>query len=211
MDAGPAADKARVQQQFPVQREVGLDALHDHFRQRDPHAADRLVPRGAVGDDLADHRIVVRRNRVALIDVGIDAYAGTARGMVSGDVSRGRREIERVFGVDAAFDRMAARFDLPLALPELFAGRDADLLLHDVDAGDHLGHRMFDLDAGVHLDEVELTVFVQELERSRTAVADTAAGLDAALADACALARRYVRCRRFLDDLLVSELDRGVP
>ena len=59
----------------------------------------------------------------------------------------------------------------------------ADLLLHDVDAGDQFGHRVLDLDARVHLDEVELAVLVQELERAGAAIADLAAGLDAALAD----------------------------
>ena len=67
---------------------------------------------------------------------------------------------------------------------ELLARGDADLLLHDVDAGDHLGHRVLDLHARVHLDEVELVVLVQELERARAAVVDLAAGLGAALADA---------------------------
>ena len=67
---------------------------------------------------------------------------------------------------------------------ELAPGGDQDLLLHDVDAGDHLGHRMLDLHARVHLDEEELVVLVQELEGAGAAVADLAAGVGAALADA---------------------------
>jgi hypothetical protein len=83
--------------------------------------------------------------------------------------------------------------------------------LHDVDAGDQLGHRMLDLDAGVHLDEVELAVLVEELEGAGAAIADLAAGLGAALADACPRpgcgdARRG----RFLEDLLVATLHRAV-
>ena len=72
---------------------------------------------------------------------------------------------------------------------QLLAGGDADLLLHEVDAGDHLGHRVLDLDARVHLDEVELAVLVQELERAGAAVADLAAGVGAALADPVAQLR----------------------
>ena len=72
---------------------------------------------------------------------------------------------------------------------ELLAGGDADLLLHDVDAGDRLGDRMLDLHARVHLDEEELVVLVQELERAGAAVADRAAGIGAALADARQRAR----------------------
>jgi hypothetical protein len=77
-----------------------------------------------------------------------------------------------MLGVDPALDRMAAELDVALAEAQLLAGGDADLLLDDVDAGDHLGHRMLDLDARVHLDEVELAVLVQELERAGAAIAD---------------------------------------
>ena len=78
---------------------------------------------------------------------------------------------------------MAAQHDVALAEAQLLARGDADLLLHDVDAGDHFGDRMLDLHARVHLDEVELAVLVQELERAGAAVADLAAGFGAALAD----------------------------
>jgi hypothetical protein len=89
-------------------------------------------------------------------------------------------------------------------------GRDADLLLHDVDAGRRLGDRMLDLHARVHLDEVELVVLEQELERAGAAVGDLAAGLGAALADAREQARGNPRRRRFLEDLLVAALHRAV-
>ena len=66
---------------------------------------------------------------------------------------------------------------------QLLAGGDPDLHLDDVDAGHPFGHRVLDLHAGVHLDEEELAVLVQELERAGAAVADLLAGGDAALAD----------------------------
>src|SRR5437867_5730627 len=65
---------------------------------------------------------------------------------------------------------------------------------------------MFDLDARVHFDEVELTFFVEILERAGSAVADLAAGLDAALADARALLRRKLGCQGLLHDFLVPSL-----
>jgi hypothetical protein len=43
---------------------------------------------------------------------------------------------------------------------------------------------MLDLDPGVHFDEIELAVFVEELEGAGAAVVDAAAGLGAAVADA---------------------------
>ena len=89
--------------------------------------------------------------------------------------------------------------------------RDQQLRLDEVDAGDQLGHRMLDLDARVHLDEVELAVLVEELERAGAAVADRAAGLDAALAHAARAAGAVMPGRRrLLDDLLVAALHRAV-
>src|SRR5690349_15241875 len=60
VNVGAAFDEARVYHQLAVQRNVGRNAFDDHFRQRDLHAADRLLAGCAVGNDLADHRIVVR-------------------------------------------------------------------------------------------------------------------------------------------------------
>src|ERR1039457_4057310 len=39
MDARSALDETLVEQQLLVQRDVGLNALHRHFRQRNTHAA----------------------------------------------------------------------------------------------------------------------------------------------------------------------------
>ena len=115
-----------------------------------------------------------------------------------------------MLGVDAAFDRVAAKLDVALLERQLLARGDADLRLHDVDAGDHLGHRMLDLHPRVHLDEVELVLLEQELERAGAAIADLAAGLGAALADARLRSRIDQRCRRFFDDLLMAPLHRAV-
>ena len=115
-----------------------------------------------------------------------------------------------ILGVDAALDRVALAHDVALAERELLPGGHADLLLHDVDAGDRLGHRVLDLHARVHLDEEELVVLEQELERAGAAVADLAARLGAAVADAREQARRDARRGRLLDDLLVAALHRAV-
>lgn len=122
----------------------------------------------------------------------------------------GRRELVRILGVDAALDGVTLQDDVLLAEAQLFIGCHADLLLHDVDAGDHFRDRVLDLHARVHLDEVELAVLIQELERAGAAVADLLAGIGAAVADALDQAARDVRCRRFLDHLLVAALHRAV-
>ena len=57
-----------------AQRECRSRSLDHHLGQRDAHPRDRLLPRlRRVGDDLADHRVVVRRNEVG--DRCLDADA----------------------------------------------------------------------------------------------------------------------------------------
>src|SRR3546814_4336918 len=64
-----------------LQRDVGLDAVDDHLAQRHAHAADGLFAVGAVDDQLADHRVVVRRHAIAFVDVRIHAHARAAGGV----------------------------------------------------------------------------------------------------------------------------------
>src|SRR5688572_7794542 len=184
VDRRAAAYELVVEQQLLVQRNVGADAFDDHLGQRDAHAGERLVARVAVRDDLADHRVVVRRNEIVRVHVAVDADAGSPGHVPRRDATGRGHERERILGVDAALDRVPALDDVALAEREAMARRDADLLLHDVDAGDRLGDGMLDLDARVHLDEEELVVLVQELERAGAAVADAPAGVDATIADA---------------------------
>ena len=82
-----------------------------------------------------------------------------------------------ILGIDAALDGVAVEGDVVLREGERRAGGDADLLAHQIDAGDHLGHRMLDLQAGVHLDEIELAVLEQELDRAGAAIAEPAHGV----------------------------------
>src|SRR5450830_140494 len=197
MDVGAAFDEAGIHHQFAVQRDVGLNAFDHHFRQRNLHAADSLFAGGTVRDDLADHGVVVWRDEVTGVRVRIDADARTARYVPRGQATWRRRELERVFGIDAAFDCMTLQLDVALAITQLFAEGDANLFLHDVDAGDHFRDRMFDLHAGIHFDEIELFVFIQEFEGAGTAIIHLAAGLGAAFADLFDDLARNTRCRRF--------------
>src|SRR5439155_1704041 len=210
VDRHAAAQEADVVQHFAVQRNIGLDAFHDHFGQRDAHAADGLVAVGAVGDHLADHRVVVGRHAVALVDVRVDADSRTAGRVIRTNFPGRGSEAVRILGVDAALDGMAAQMYVLLPEAQFLARGNVDLLLHQVDAGDHFGHRVLDLDARVHLDEIKLPLLVQELERAGAAVADLAAGLDAALAHLVAQLGRQVGCRRLFDHLLMPALQRAI-
>ncbi len=77
---------------------------------------------------------------------------------------------------------VAAGSDLVLRHRQRLAAGDADLPLDEIDAGDHLGDRVLDLEAGVHLEEEELAVLIDELDRAGVVVADGLGDLDRGLA-----------------------------
>src|SRR5882672_4345824 len=114
VDVDPTPDDTGVEQQFLVQRDVGLDSLDDHLRQRDAHAPNCLVAVGAVGDQLAYQGVIVGRNGITLVDVRIDLDSRPPGRVVGRDLSGRGRKLERILGVDAAFDRVAAQLDVLL-------------------------------------------------------------------------------------------------
>lgn len=67
------------------------------------------------------------------------------------------------------------------------AGGDADLLVDQIDAGDRFRDRMLDLQARVHLDEIELAILVEELDRARAGIAEIGDSLGADRTDLVAL------------------------
>ena len=65
---------------------------------------------------------------------------------------------------------MSIPFDVALLEAELEARGDADLLLDEVDAGHGLGDRMLHLQPRIDLEEVEMAVGEDELDRPRVDV-----------------------------------------
>ena len=120
------------------------------------------------------------------------------------------RELECIFGIDAALDRMAGELDFALAIAQLFACRNVNLLLHDVDAGDHFCHRMLNLDPGIHFNEIKFAFFIQEFKGAGAAVTDLAASFSAAFADFFDDFARDADCRCFFDHFLVPALHRTI-
>ncbi len=128
---------------------------------------DRIGACRLVHDQLADHRIVIRRHDVTAVRVRIESHAKAARRDKLLDPPRRRLEIApRILRIDAAFDRRAALHDIGLRPWQRFAGRDANLRLDEVDPRDHFRHGVLDLNPGVDLDEIELAGLIDdELDR----------------------------------------------
>ena len=86
-------------------------------RQRRLHLRQRRGPVGAMDDQLGDHRVVERGDRVALLDAGVDAHAlAFRRRDEMHELAGGRQEAAvGILGVDPRLDRMAGDRELALA------------------------------------------------------------------------------------------------
>src|SRR5690606_7957443 len=180
--------------------------LNDHFRQCDAHPRNRLLARVAISDELGNHGVVVGRHQIAGEHMGIHAHAWATWNVPVRDHTRAGDELEWIFGIDTAFDRMAAELHVALAQCEFLACSDEDLLLNQVDARDHFCNRVLYLNTRVHFDEIELAVFVEEFKRTRATVLHATAGFCTAFANAFDQATGNTGRRRFFDDLLVAPL-----
>jgi hypothetical protein len=182
-------------------------------RERLREASQRGRPIVAVDDQLGDHRVVERRDLIALAHAGVHAHRGAFRRRAQMDEATDRRQEPAlgILGVDPRLDRMAADCECVLRERQSLAGRDAQLPLHQVDAGDHLGHRMLDLQPGVHLHEVERAVLLgDELDGAGADVADRLGRGDRGLAHRTAPPGRHAGRRRLLQHLLMAALHRAV-
>ena len=206
MDVVIAVDDVLLAHQRPEQRQRGLDAVDDELVERalEPHQA--LGPGLAVHDQLADQRVVIGWDLVALISRGIHPDAEPPGRMIVQDPARRRPERDRVLGIDAALDRVAVKAHVLLLEQELGARRNPDLLENEVDVGDHLGYGMLDLNPGIHFDEIELPVLVQELDGAGAEIMQRPHCIRDFLADVVALRRIERRRGAFLEQLLMPSL-----
>ena len=81
---------------------------------------------------------------------------GPRRWLEARDAPRGWQiTVLRIFGIDAHFDRPAARADVFLPQRQCGAGREGELPAHEIDAVNEFGNGMLDLQARVHFEKVE--------------------------------------------------------
>ncbi len=146
--------------------------------------AHRGGPVRAPDDQLGDHRVVMRRDRVALPHAGVHPHMRAVRAARADAAACRWRAGSRAPGPRhrAAPRSRGRRCAARPAQRQRLAGGDAQLPLHQILAGDHLGDRMLDLQPRVHLHEVEGVALGDELHRAGADVADRAGGGDRGLA-----------------------------
>src|ERR1700674_2692874 len=105
---------------------------------------------------------------------------------------------------------MAPPRDVALREAELHARGDTDLFLDQVDAGDRLGDRMLDLESSIYLQEVEVSIAEDELDRPGVDVSRRTSGPDRGVAHRRSQLGIDGRRRRLFHHLLVPALDRAL-
>ena len=105
---------------------------------------------------------------------------------------------------------MANKHDVFLPEGQLLAFGDADLLPHKIDAGNHFSHRVLDLQARIHLDEVELTVFIEEFDCACSTIAELLHRTRADSANFLSLCLIERRRWGLFEDFLVATLERAI-
>ena len=94
-----------------MQRDRGLDSFYYEAFEGAIHTGYGFGAVVAVGDYFGDQGIVVGRNDRVGVAGGVNSYAGATGDAEGGDASRAGDEGFGIFGVDAAFDGVAAKFD----------------------------------------------------------------------------------------------------
>jgi hypothetical protein len=149
--------EGRAGHQAREEADVVRHADHAIVGQGLQHARQGALSGFVPDDKLGDHRVVVRRDFVILLDAGIDPHIERLGRRREVDQAADRRQeaLVRVLCINPRFQRMAADRQLLLAQGQRLAGTDLQLPLDQVQAGDHFRHRMLDLQPRVHLHEIE--------------------------------------------------------
>src|SRR5690606_10784099 len=200
----------RVADEFAEQRQRRVDAIDNKLIQRatQTHQALHAIP--TMHDELADEAVIVGWDLVAGIDARIDTNAEAAWRVEMRDRARRRNEGTRILSVDTALDRVAVETNPFLTNGKTAAGCDTNLLVHEVDTSDGFGNWVFHLETGVHFDEIELAIFIQELDGACARIAEVCDRFGADAADTRALGCIESRRGGLFPNLLMTALQGAV-
>ena len=145
------------------ERNGSLDARNHVFTERAAHLVHGLAAVFAGRDEFGNKRVVIRWNGVAGVGMTVQPYTAAAGLVIHLDPARaGAKVIERVLGVDAAFDGVPLEREVVLREFQRLTHRNQNLLFDQVHTCDLFGNCVFDLNALVNFEEVEISAAVHE-------------------------------------------------
>ena len=152
----------RMLQQVFDKRDVGRHTANTELSQGTVHPRNRHLRCGRTGGYFGQEAVVIARDhRAGIRRATIQSNARASGRTVHLDAPVIRdKVILRVFGRDAALQRMTVQFHVVLrctarGLDQRFAFGDQNLGAHNVDARNFFCHRMLDLHTRVHFDKEE--------------------------------------------------------
>ncbi len=211
----PARTHLRVPDERTQERHVRRHAQHRGVGEGTVQPVQGRGPVGPPGDDLGQHRVVVRADDRARVQAGVHPdVARLGFGQAEHRAPGGHELARRVLGVDTGLGGVPLQTHVVGGQRQPLPRRHAHLPLHQVHAGDQFGDRVLHLQPGVHLQEEELVRAVggdDALDGARADVPDRACGLHSGPSHALARVRVEQRRRCLLDDLLVPPLQAALP
>ena len=104
-----AGDELGMAQGIDEKGAIGAGAERNGLLERLHQPPPRLLPRGAHGDDLGEHRIIVGTDGLARVEAMIDAHVQAAGRAPHGELARLRQEAPvRRLGVEPRLDGMSS-------------------------------------------------------------------------------------------------------
>ena len=147
--------------QLTVKRNGRFDPLDHKFIKGAFHFIDGLFSCLCSGNQLGNHRVVVRGNHIAPIDVGVESNPMSTRSVQGLNHSwRWTKIIIWILGIDTTFDRV--EFGIIVFSAQSVSGSHFDLLRNQVIINDLFGNRVFNLNPRVHFHKIEIAVFVHQ-------------------------------------------------
>ena len=145
-----------------MKHDAGADATNNVLVQSSSHALYGFLSAVSVHNQFSHHGIVMGQNGILIVHSAIYPHPQTTGRMITINLTGRRGELEGVFGIDPAFDRMPRDLDIRLLITQLQTCCRTNLLTNDIDPGDHFGNRMLYLNSRIHLHEVIIMIRIEQ-------------------------------------------------
>ena len=186
---------------------------HLCLHQRLHHPRARLIPVSAPHNQLCNHRVIERRNRVAHANTTIHPNVSIAKrrmgrqGQIRERAHRRQKVFVWVLSINTRFDRMPATRQLLLCQRQGLATRHTQLPLYQVEPSNHLSNRVFNLQARVHLHEIKTAAWLNnKLNGTCTHIVHGACRGNCSFAHRTASLFCHARRRRLFNHFLMAPL-----
>ncbi|MOA11190.1 hypothetical protein D3C78_1311200 [compost metagenome] len=160
-----------------------------------------------MNDQLGDHRVIKGRHFAAGGHPTVDAHV-VRKVHLSQHAGAGLEMLQRIFGINAHFNRCPLRRSLQRRPVQRIARRHLQHAFDQIQPGDTFSHRMLHLQASIHFQKIKLVTrsVVDKFHGAGAAVVDRRPQRHCGLMQRLTRGGGQIRCRGFLHHFLVAAL-----